>query len=101
MYNVVVSPTATNVLLNYAKKFTVDNGEECAYRLVESFDQAVISLESMPERATRKLPYIPSKYRLIPFWKHMWLVFQIDNKNNTVMIDYVVDDRSSYEALFK
>jgi hypothetical protein len=31
--------TITNVLLNYAKKFAVDNGEECAYRLVEAFDQ--------------------------------------------------------------
>lgn len=101
MYKVVVSPAATNVLLNYAKRFAVDNGEECAYRLVDSFDQAVESLESMPERAMRKLPYIPSKYRIITFWKHLWLVFQINNNDNTVKIDYVIDDRTSYEVLFK
>lgn len=101
MYNVVVSPTATNILINYAKKFAVDNGEECAYRLIDSFDQATLSLQNMPERATRKLPYIPSKYRIIPFWKHLWLVFQINKKDNTVLIDYIIDDRSSYERFFQ
>ena len=101
MYNVVVSPAATNVLINYATKCAVDNGEECAYRLVDSFDKAVLSLEDLPERATRKLLYIPSKYRIITFWKHLWLVFQVNKKDITVYIDYVIDDRSVYEALFK
>ena len=101
MYDVVVSPTATNVLINYAKKFAVDNGEECANRLVDSFDQAVVSLKNMPERAIRKLPFIPSKYRIISFWKHLWLVFHINKRKSVVYVDYVIDDRSSYDMLFK
>lgn len=101
MYNVVVSPTATNVLINYAKKFAVDNGEECANRLVDSFDQTVLSLNDMPERAIRKLLFIPSKYHIIPFGKHLWLVFQINKRENVVFVDYVIDDRSSYDLLFK
>ena len=101
MFNVVVSPRATNVLVNYAVKFAVDNGEECANNVVDSFDRAVLSLENMPERATRKLPYIPSKYRIVTFWKHLWIVFQINKKESKVYIDYIIDDRSAYVKLFE
>ena len=101
MYNVVISPAATSVLVGFAAKCAIDNGEECACHVVDSFNQAVLSLEEMPERATRKLPALPSKYRILPFWKHLWLVFQISKKENTVYIDYVIDDRSEYKKLFE
>lgn len=100
MYSVVVAPSLSEVLIDYAQKCAMDNGEECGLRLVDSFDHAVASLKEMPQRGSRKLAYIPSRYRIISFWKHLWLVYQIGQMEETVYIDYLIDDRSDYGRLF-
>lgn len=99
MYNVVVAPIVSEILIEYAKKFALDNGMECSLNLVDSFDKVIESLKELPQRGTRKLEYIPSRYHVITFWKHLWLVYQIDS--NMVYIDYIIDDRSDYGRLLK
>ncbi len=39
MYNVVVTPEVTDILIGYAQKCAIDNGIECATNLVDSFDK--------------------------------------------------------------
>ena len=100
MYNVVVTPEVTDILIGYAQKCAIDNGIECATNLVDSFDKAINSLETLPKRGIKKLQYIPAKYHIITFWKHLWLVYPVDHDNFTVYIDYLIDDRSNYRRLF-
>ena len=101
MYKVVVDPRTSDMLTEYARKFAGDNGIECAMRLVDAFDEAVNSLKELPQRCVKKLSYIPARYHIIPFWKHLWLVYQIDFEERMVYIDYMVDDRSDYGRLFQ
>lgn len=101
MYDVVVAPSVSEVLVRYAEKCALDNGIECALHLADSFDQAVDSLKEMPHRGARNLEYIPRRYRSITFWKHLWLVYQIGEQERKVYIDYLLDDRSDYGRLFK
>ena len=65
MYNVVVTPEVTDILIGYAQKCAIDNGIECATNLVDSFDKAINSLETLPKRGIKKLQYIPAKKK----WK--------------------------------
>lgn len=86
--------------MEYAVKCAEDNGTDCALRLADSFDKVVDSLQELPERGVKKLRYIPSRYHIIPFWRHLWLVYQIDHKELVVYIEYLIDDRSNYGRLF-
>lgn len=101
MYNVVVAPSVSEALVEFAEKCALDNGVECALHLADSFDHAVESLKEMPHRGAKNLEYIPKRYRIITFWRHLWLVYQIGEKERTVFIDYLLDDRSDYGRLFK
>ncbi|WP_343208411.1 type II toxin-antitoxin system RelE/ParE family toxin [Anaerolentibacter hominis] len=101
MYKVVVAPVTSDMLTEYAVQIAVDNGIECALRLADAFDEAVESLRELPQRGVRNLSYIPARYHVIPFWKHLWLVYQIQLKEHTVYMDYLIDDRSDYGRLFQ
>lgn len=100
MYEVVVAPVVSEMLIDHAQQFASEHGMECALKLMDSFDCTMESLKEMPQRGIRKLAYIPSRYYLITFWKHLWFVYQIDVRNNKVYIDYMIDDRSDYGRLF-
>lgn len=43
-----------------------------------------------------RLKYVPSKYRVINFWAHLWLVYQIKEEDKCVKIEYIIDDRQNY-----
>lgn len=100
MYEVVVAPAVSEMLIDYARQFASEHGADCSMKFVNSFDSAVDSLKEMPQRGIRKLAYIPSRYYLISFWKHLWFVYQIDVPSNKVYIEYIIDDRSDYGRLF-
>ena len=100
MYNVLITPLVSDILIDYARRFALDNGIECANKFTDSFDHAVESLTEIPQRGVRKLKYIPSRYRIIPFWKHLWLVYQIDENAKEVYVDFLIDDRSDYGKIF-
>lgn len=76
MYKVDISPAANSVLEEYTFRCVIDNGTEYALRLLDAFDSKVSFLESTPMLGCTRLKYIPSKYRVINFGAHLWLVYQ-------------------------
>lgn len=48
-----------------------------------------------------RLKYILSKYRVITFWSHFWLVFQVKEEEKCVKIEYIIDDRQNYGTFLK
>ncbi len=101
MYQVDISPDAKTVLNYYVELCLRDNGEDCALRLLDSYDQGISYLEETPEIGCARLAYIPRKYRVLNFWPHLWLVFQIYTKESTVKIEYIIDDRQNYGAFIR
>lgn len=101
MYTVDISPAANSILKEYVFRCARDNGEDCALRLLDSYDKAISLLEMTPFIGCARLRYIPSKYRVTNFWPHLWFVFQINEIKKNIKIDYIIDDRQNYgEFLF-
>lgn len=101
MYTVDISPAANSILKEYVFRCARDNGEDCALRLLDSYDKAISLLEMTPFIGCARLRYIPSKYRVTNFWPHLWFVFQINENKKNIKIDYIIDDRQNYgEFLF-
>lgn len=96
MYSVDISPAAKNILQMYAEFCARDNGTDCALRLLDSYDEEVSYLEQQPKIGCARLRYIPDKYRVLNFWPHLWFVFQIYEEEQTVKIEYIIDDRQNY-----
>ncbi|MBR2141777.1 type II toxin-antitoxin system RelE/ParE family toxin [Anaerovibrio sp.] len=99
-YRVDVSPKAQEQLVAKASEYTIMQDEALGNQFIDSFTAAKTSLESLPERGSPRLRYLPSMYRLIPFWAHLWLVYRVNKKEKVVYIDLVIDDRSDYGSLF-
>lgn len=97
MYKVDISPSANAVLEEYTFRCARDNGEECALRLLDAYDEKISYLESTPLIGCARLKYIPSKYRVLNFWPHLWL----KEYENCVKIDYIIDDRQNYGTFLK
>ena len=100
MYKVKVAPEAANMLTNYAVQFAANSGEQTANRLILSYEKSVESLKEFPARGSKKLPYMPTEYRIIPFWKYLWFVYLIDDVAKAVFVDYILGDRSDFRVLF-
>jgi len=98
MYNVEASSAVSNILMFYVDKCYDDNGADCDLNLLDSYDEAVDSLTYNVNRGCR-LEDIPDKYRAIPFWSHLWLIYLVEDNN--VYVDLIIDDRQSYGKLFK
>ena len=96
MYKVDISPAARDVLDDYVWRCYADNGEACAMRLLDSYDEKIAFLETQPLIGCQRLRYIPDKYRVITFWPHLWFVFQIKQDENCIKIEYIIDDRQNY-----
>lgn len=101
MYKVDISPAANSVLEEYSFRCAKDNGTACALRLLDAFDDKVSYLENTPLIGCARLKYIPSKYRVITFWPHLWLVFQVKEEDNRVKIEYIIDDRQNYGSFLR
>lgn len=101
MYKVDVSPVANEVLAEYTFRCAEDNGGECALRLLDAFDEKAGYLENTPLTGCARLKYIPSKYRVISFWPHLWLVFQMKEEEKCVRIEYIIDDRKNYGSFLR
>lgn len=101
MYKVDVSPAANEVLGEYTFRCAKDNGEECALRFLDAFDEKVGCLETTPMIGCARLRYISSKYRVIAFWPHLWLVFQVKEEEKCVKIEYIIDDRQNYGSFLR
>lgn len=101
MYKVDVSPAANSVLEEYTFCCARDNGEECALRLLDALDEKVSYLETTPMIGCARLKYVPSKYRVITFGPHLWLVFQIKEDEKCVKIEYIIDDRQNYGTFLR
>lgn len=101
MYKIDVSPAANSVLEEYTFRCARDNGEDCALRLLDAFDEKITFLGNTPQIGCARLRYVPAKYRVLNFWPHLWFVFQIKEEENCVKIDYIIDDRQNYGAFLK
>ncbi|MCR5175463.1 MAG: type II toxin-antitoxin system RelE/ParE family toxin [Anaerovibrio sp.] len=99
-YTVNVSPSAKEQLVAKAAELTIMQDEDLGGKFIDEFISSRESLESLPERGAHRLKYLPSMYRLIPFWPHLWLVYRVNKKEKVVYIDLVLDDRSDYGSLF-
>ena len=99
-YRVDVSPKAQEQLVEKASEYTIMQDEALGNNFIDYFAAAKTSLEGLPERVSHRLRYLPSMYRLIPFWPHLWLVYRVSKKKKVVYIDLVIDDRSDYGSLF-
>lgn len=96
MYKIDVSPAANSILQEYTFRCARDNGEDCALRLLDAFDEKITFLENTPQIGCARLRYVPAKYRVLNFWPHLWFVFQIKEEESCVKIDYIIDDRQNY-----
>lgn len=101
MYNVDISPAANAVLEEYSVQCARDHGAECALRFLDAFDDKVTYLETTLMIGCARLKYVPPKYRVITFWPHLWLVFQIKEEDNCVKIEYIIDDRQNYGSFLR
>jgi plasmid stabilization system protein ParE len=97
VYQIEASASVNNILMHYSDLCYNDNGPDCALRLLDAFDEAIDALTNNPDRGCR-LVDIPSKYRAIPFWEHLWLVYMVDGQ--TVYVDLIIDDRQNYGKIF-
>ena len=101
MYKVDISPAANSVLEEYTFRCANDSGTNCALRFLDSFDSKISYLESTPMLGCARLKYVPSKYRVINFWAHLWLVYQVKDDDNCVKIEYIIDDRQNYGSFLR
>lgn len=101
MYRVDISPDAKFVLNTYVDLCLEDNGEDCAMRLLDSYEEGIEYLEKTPEAGYGRLQYIPSKYRVRRFWPHLWFVYQIIHMEQVVKIEYIIDDRQNYGSFVR
>lgn len=94
-YQVIVSEQAKRMLISHAV-FLAQVSPEAAERLVDSFETAANSLDTMPSRCPWLTgDYIPkNSYHFFVFEKRYLIIFQI--QDDIVYIDYVVDSRQDY-----
>lgn len=92
-----------DLTINYLKFClnSTDHYKECAFRLLDAYDDKISYLEAAPFIGCARLRYVPSKYRVLNFWPHLWFVFQVKEEENCVKIEYIIDDRQNYGAFLK
>lgn len=99
-YQVTVSERAMQMLVSHAA-FLARMNPQAAERLVDSFEEAAHSLETMPQRCPwLSGEYIPRHaYRFLLFERRYMIVFQVND--NIVFVDYVIDCRQDYGWLIR
>ena len=97
-YNVIVSETATKMLLEHAALYAAVN-PKAAEKQTAAFETAAESLEETPQRCPwLKRDELPTKkYKFLLFEKRYMLIFQICDMN--IYVDYALDCRQDYNWL--
>ncbi len=97
-YNVIVSEKAMQMMVSHSA-FLAQASPSAAEKLIDFFEAALKSLESLPHRCPWLTgEYIPrNTYRFLLFEKRYMIIFQI--KDDTVYADYVLDCRRDYRWL--
>jgi plasmid stabilization system protein ParE len=99
VYQIEASASVNDILTHYSDLFYNDNGTDCALRLLDAFDEAIVAaLTNNPDRGCH-LEDIPNKYRAVPFWPHLWLVYMVYGQ--IVYVDMIIDDRKNYGKILK
>lgn len=98
VYQVEASASVNDILTHYSDLFYNDNGPDCALRLLDAFDEAIVALINYPDREFH-LEDIPDKYRAVPFWPHLGLVYMVYGQ--IVYVDMIIDDRKNYGKILK
>jgi len=98
-YQLVVSEETVQMIGRHAH-FLYQSSASAAERLVETYEKAVSSLITLPQRCPwYKGSGVPqNKFRYLIFEKRYALLFQI--KEDTVYVDYAVDCRQDLTWLF-
>lgn len=97
-YQLVISKRAAFQLNEHAA-FAARLEERLALRLIQSFQEAALSLTHMPFR----MPFLDSdtipdrKYRKMLFEKYYLILYSV--QDDTVCIEYVIDGRQDYQWL--
>lgn len=98
-YNVIVSETANSMLVEHVRFLSRVN-VNAANRLIDAFEKAAKSLETMPLRCSIDSKLEPLVlYRKMIFEKRYLILFEV--VDTTVYIDYILDCRQDYEWLLK
>lgn len=98
-YKVIVSEAANLMLVEHAR-FLSRVSINAANRLIDAFEKAAKSLETMPLRYpvdSNIEPLVP--YRKIIFEKRYLILYEV--VNTTVYIDYILDCRQDYAWLLR
>jgi plasmid stabilization system protein ParE len=97
-YEVRVSFKADSMLVDHVK-FLARVSQSAASDLIDEFEKAVVSLETMPERFPHlNHSFLPvDRYRKMILSGRYILLYQI--KGNMVYIDHVLDGRRDYPFL--
>jgi len=95
-YTIIVSERVDKRLTTHAR-FLAKVSIESAMRLIQEFETAVKSLETLPERNSYFSAFTskPRKYRKLLIAKRYLLVYQI--KDNIVYIDEMFDCRQNFK----
>lgn len=102
MYKVVISPVAKQTLEDYMMRILVDKGVQTAEKLISSYEEKVETLSKLPYSGCGRIANVPEKYKVLTFWPHLWLVYQIKETNGpAVYVEYIINDNQNYgEFLF-
>lgn len=98
-YKVIVSEAANLMLVEHAR-FLSRVSINAANRLIDAFEKAAKSLETMPLRCpvdSTIEPLVP--YRKMIIEKRYLILFEV--VNTTVYIDYILDCRQDYAWLLR
>ena len=69
--------------------------------LCKTIERKISYLETTPLIGCARLRYVPSKYRVLNFWTHLWFVFQVKEDEKCVKIEYIIDERQNYGGFLK
>ena len=99
-YSVIISSKAKSQLIHHTA-FLAKVSKKAAQRLVSSFSETVVSLETMPKRFPWfNRDYIPyNRYRYCIFEKRYAIIFQIIE--DCVYVDYIIDFCEDYHYIFE
>lgn len=95
-YQIDISPEAKQILIEWVDLCEANQNHEAALSLIDAYENLLSTLEKQPKAGTGNLQDIPSKYRAILLWKHLWAIYQIQEKHQKIIIEYIIDDRQDY-----
>lgn len=97
MYEVVISPVAKQAFEDYMLLLLSDKGIGTAEKFISAYEDKIDTLSQLPYSGCGRIPNIPSKYRVLMFWPHLWFVYQIkEGEIPAVYIEHIINDIQNY-----